>query len=238
MQTTMQKHENDVTNRLHESLQDADRKLIRKVMTDYLIDEDIKATEVTVNPLLLDDILPRLKAESPAWYGLESATELEGSMFQTSLKGHFKNIFRKKGEEFEAAIKKEIVLREKGGVIDSKTSSAKTHKDSTSHLGKRDKAEPDEETQNITKFTTAGGPPKQKQEVGQNQDTQSFTFSATTRRYNFDEFQIIQRELEMFDLRRAIATNRRELKANRKKMDMLNAQARAQYEEMTDSEIE
>ena len=63
----MIKHENDVTYRLHESLQDADRKLIRKVMTDYLIDEDIKATEVTVNPLLLDDILPRLKAESPVW---------------------------------------------------------------------------------------------------------------------------------------------------------------------------
>ena len=42
----------------------------------------------------------------------------------------------------------------------------------------------------------------------------------------------------MFDLRKAITANRRELKANRKKMDMLNAQARAQYEEMTDSEIE
>ena len=42
----------------------------------------------------------------------------------------------------------------------------------------------------------------------------------------------------MNDLRRAIAINRRELKANRKKMDQLNAQARAQYEENTDSEIE
>ena len=158
----MIKHENDVTYRLHESLQDADRKLIRKVMTDYLIDEDIKATEVTVNPLLLDDILPRLKAESPVWCGLESATELEGSMFQTSLKGHFKNIFRKKGEEFEAAIMKEILIREKGGVIDSKNSSAKTSKDADPNLGKRDKAEPDEETQDITKFAAAGGHSKQK----------------------------------------------------------------------------
>ena len=66
-------------------------------------------------------------------------------MFQTSLKGHFKNIFRKKGEEFEAAIKKEIILREKGGVIDSKNSFAKTKNDSVPHLGKRDKAEHDEE---------------------------------------------------------------------------------------------
>ena len=48
-------------------------------MMDYLIDEDIKATEVTVNPLLLDDILPRLKAESRLWQGLESAADLEGS---------------------------------------------------------------------------------------------------------------------------------------------------------------
>ena len=45
----MEKNENDVTNRLQESLQDQDRKLIRKCMMDYLIDEDIKATEVTVN---------------------------------------------------------------------------------------------------------------------------------------------------------------------------------------------
>ena len=75
----MEKNENDVTNRLLESLQDQDRKLIRKCMMDYLIDEDIKATEVTVNPLLLDDILPRLKAESRLWQGLESAADLEGS---------------------------------------------------------------------------------------------------------------------------------------------------------------
>ena len=40
----MEKNENDVTNRLLESLQDQDRKLIRKCMMDYLIDEDIKAT--------------------------------------------------------------------------------------------------------------------------------------------------------------------------------------------------
>ena len=75
----MQTDINDVTQRLNESLQDQDRKLIRKVMMDFLIDEDIKATEVTVNPLLLDDILPRLKAESPVWNGLNSATDLEGS---------------------------------------------------------------------------------------------------------------------------------------------------------------
>lgn len=118
----MKNNENDVTNRLNESLQDHDRKLIRKVMMDYLIDEDIKATEVTVNPLLLDDILPRLKAESDVWHGLDSAAGLEGSMFCTSLKGHFKNIFRKKGEEFETAIKKEILARERAGNTDSKTS--------------------------------------------------------------------------------------------------------------------
>ena len=72
----MEKNENDVTNRLQESLQDQDRKLIRKCMMDYLIDEDIKATEVTVNQFLLDDILPRLKAESDVWHGLESAKGL------------------------------------------------------------------------------------------------------------------------------------------------------------------
>ena len=145
-------------------------------MMDFLIDEDIKATEVTVNPLLLDDILPRLKAESPVWNGLTSATDLEGSQFCTSLKCHFKNIFRKKGEEFEAAIKKEIRLREKGGVVDSNNSSAKTNKDADPHLGKREKAEPDEETQEITKFNAAGGHSKQKKEATQVQDKQFFTF--------------------------------------------------------------
>ena len=141
----MEKNENDVTNRLQESLQDQDRKLIRKCMMDYLIDEDIKATEVTVNQFLLDDILPRLKAESDVWHGLESAKGLEGTMFCTSLKGHFKNIFRKKGDEFETAIKKEILAREKNGAIDSKTSSAKTLKDSDPQPGKNDNVEPDGE---------------------------------------------------------------------------------------------
>ena len=73
-------------------------------------------------------------------------------------------------KRIEDAIKKEIVRREKAGVIDSKNSSAKTNKDSASHLGKRDKVEPDEENQQITKFTTAGGQTKQKKELSQAQD--------------------------------------------------------------------
>ena len=141
----MEKNENDVTNRLQESLQDQDRKLIRKCMMDYLIDEDIKATEDTVNQYLLDDILSRLKAESNVWHGLKSAKDLEGTMFCSSLKNHFKNIFRKKGDEFESAIKKEILAREKKEATDSRTSSAKTHKNSDPQPGKNDNVEPDGE---------------------------------------------------------------------------------------------
>ena len=59
-------------------------------------------------------------------------------MFCTSLKGHIKNIFRKKGDELETAIKKEILAREKNGAIDSKTSSAKTLMDSDPQPGKND----------------------------------------------------------------------------------------------------
>ena len=69
------------------------------------------------------------------------------------------------GEEFETAIKKKILTREKNGATDSKTSSAKTLMDSDRHQGKNDNVKPDGEYQHTSKFMATGDQAKRKQVI-------------------------------------------------------------------------
>ena len=77
---------------------------------------------------------------------------------------------------------------------------------------------------------------KASDELANTQKPGPITFTATTREYTFDEFQIIQRELEMNDLRKAINANKREMKANKKRYEQLQAQGKAQREDLLESD--
>ena len=117
----------NIGNPLPTVLRSNTKEVLKIVLVDHLIENDVKVQKVTVDGKFAWDLASKMTAYEEWWSQLKSQDELEGVPFFKDMISHLKSQFRKDGAWLEKKIKaRKKELEEEANSKESKVLSQKT----------------------------------------------------------------------------------------------------------------